>query len=623
LEWLETDGLGGFAMGTAVGFPMRRYHSLLTTAVGTPANRICLLNAVEVWAIINNKQFPLSTFVFGAENMHPNGIENLKAFTFLPFPTWNFVCDGVEIQHELFMVKNRSLVCLSWQVLGKGNAELEVRPFLSGRSYHDLHKENNAINLQHQEIENYLKWNLYNGLPSIYACANGEYQSNSLWFKNVTYDEDRQRGAAYQEDWASPGIFKFTIDRNKDAGLLFSADKAEFKGGAAKIYLNLRKEEEKRRSKFKGPLSRAADSYIVKRGEGKTIIAGYPWFADWGRDTFISMRGLCLANERLDDAKDILVEWSKTVKNGMLPNRFIEAGEEPEYNSVDATLWFIIACFEYVKLDKKSTAFFAPIIETIIDAFVSGTQFNIGVDLEDGLLRAGISGVQLTWMDAKIGDYVVTPRIGKPVEIQALWLNALKISTLLSDKHSEIYQLSLKSFRAKFWNAASNCLFDVIDCNHEKGNNDGSIRPNQVFAVGGLPFAIIEDEKAGKIVECIENELYIQHAIRTLSPKDPNYRGHYTGDTFQRDSSYHQGTAWPWLLGPFVEAWLRVRDSSKIAKNEAYNKFFKPYIENLNAAGLGHLSEIHDGDAPFNSRGCPFQAWSVGEALRLEKLLLT
>ncbi len=620
MEWLETDGLGGFAMGNASGIPMRRYHALLNVAYQSPANRICLLNAVEVYVTYNGVRFPISTYSFGAENLHPNGIQYLKNFLCSPHPKWDFNIQDIDIQHEIFMQKDSPAVYLHWKAPKKKNITFEIRPFISGRSYHSLHSKNNTINLEANKTKDGLRWQTYNNLPSLYSYSNAEYLPDPLWFENVVYDEDRFRGADYKEDWASPGIFK---TNENEVALIFSSEELKIKKNILNDYNNALKSEQKRRAKSKSALSCSADAYIVKRGEGKTIIAGYPWFADWGRDTFISLRGLCLANNRLDDAKVILTEWSKFIKDGLLPNRFVEEGQEPEYNSVDAALWYIISSYEYILLDKKSAAFFTPFINTIIDAFKTGTHYNIKSDPEDGLLRAGQHGSQLTWMDAKIGDYVVTPRIGKPVEIQALWLNALKISYLLSKKNKELFELGVKSFNQKFWNPENHCLFDVIDVDYQSNHKDSAIRPNQLFAIGGLPFTILDQDKIESVVSITEKELYTQTGIRTLSPNDSAYCGNYTGDNFQRDSSYHQGTVWPWLMGTFIESWLIANGSSKKAKKEAYTKFFMPFIQNINNAGLGHLSEIHDGNAPFKARGCPFQAWSVAEALRLEKLLLS
>ncbi|HYR78739.1 MAG TPA: amylo-alpha-1,6-glucosidase [Candidatus Dormibacteraeota bacterium] len=380
---------------------------------------------------------------------------------------------------------------------------------------------------------------------------------------------------------------------------------------------------------FATPLDRAADAYLVKRGNGKTIVAGYPWFTDWGRDTFISLRGLCLATGRLDDARDILLEWSNMVSEGMLPNLFPDQSDRPEYNSVDASLWYIVAAHDFLtatqarggmdyQWQKKSLH---KAVDAILTGYSQGTRYGIRMD-QDGLLAAGVPSVQLTWMDAKVGDWVVTPRIGKPVEVEALWLNALWIGSQFNDAWKEPLARGLDSFRRRFWNAKGYHLYDVVDADHQPGKLDGSFRPNQIFAVGGLPLQIIDGEHAKQIVDAVERRLWTPLGLRSLAPEEPGYAPHYQGGVRERDGAYHQGTVWPWLIGPFVEAWLRVRDGSEHAGREARARFLAPLIEHLNHAGLGHVSEIADAENPHTPHGCPFQAWSLAELLRLERVVL-
>ena len=310
----------------------------------------------------------------------------------------------------------------------------------------------------------------------------------------------------------------------------------------------------------------------------------------------------------------------------MLPNRFPDKGETPEFNSVDASLWYVIASHEFLRsasdsctadqIDKIESA-----IEAILAGYSQGTRFGIRAD-ECGLLACGVPGVQLTWMDAKVDDWVVTPRIGKPVEVQALWLNALSIGALRGSRWQSLFDSGLRAFRLKFWNEARRCLFDVIDCNHQSGTLDASLRPNQIFAVGGLPLCLLEEESARAVVDAVEASLLTPKGLRSLGPQEPGYRPRYEGGVVQRDGSYHQGTVWPWLIGPFVEAWVRVRGNSQAAIEDARNRFLPPLYEHLNEAGLDHVSEISDAEAPHTPRGCPFQAWSLGELLRLEHSIL-
>ena len=363
----------------------------------------------------------------------------------------------------------------------------------------------------------------------------------------------------------------------------------------------------------------------MRRGDGKTIIAGYPWFTDWGRDTFIALRGLCLATGRLTDARSILLEWTGLVSEGMLPNRFADQGGAAEYNTIDASLWFVIAVHDYLsamtrrrlKVPVQDRRALEDAVRAILTGHIRGTRYGIRVT-EDGLLAGGEPGVQLTWMDAKVGDWVVTPRIGKPVEIQALWLNALRVAEWFTEEFRPVYERGAAAFAERFWNAEWGYLHDVIDADHEAGKVDSSFRPNQIFAIGGLPFQLLDGPRARQVVDAVERVLWTPLGLRTLAPGSWGYRPVYAGDVPARDGAYHQGTVWPWLLGPFVEAWVRVRGNSVEARHEARRCFLEPLLAHLNEAGLGHISEIADADAPHTPRGCPFQAWSVGEALRLQ-----
>jgi predicted glycogen debranching enzyme len=310
----------------------------------------------------------------------------------------------------------------------------------------------------------------------------------------------------------------------------------------------------------------------------------------------------------------------------MLPNRFPDHGETPEFNSVDASLWYAIASHEFLQVASgtctaEQISRIEAAIEAILDGYSNGTRFGIRL-AESGLLACGVPGVQLTWMDAKVGDWVVTPRIGKPVEIQALWLNALWIGAQRSPRWRALFERGRQTFRSRFWNEARHCLFDVIDCDHRQGHDDARLRPNQIFAVGGLPLCLLDEEPARAVVEAVENSLLTPMGLRSLGPGEPGYCARYEGGVVRRDGSYHQGTVWPWLMGAFVEAWVRVRGNSPSAREEARNRFLPPLYDHLKEAGLGHLSEIADGDAPHRPRGCPFQAWSLGELLRLERVVL-
>jgi predicted glycogen debranching enzyme len=360
----------------------------------------------------------------------------------------------------------------------------------------------------------------------------------------------------------------------------------------------------------------------VRRGDGRSIIAGYPWFTDWGRDTFISVRGLCLATGRVDDARKVLLAWADSVSEGMLPNRFTDAGEAPEYNSVDASLWYVVVAGELLAAgglrpaDERSLL---DCVQAIIRGYARGTRYGIRAD-DDGLLAGGVPGMQLTWMDAKVDGRVITPRIGKPVEIQALWINALAVAERSDPSLTRLRARATASFLERF-PRPDGSLYDVVDADHIRGNDDATFRPNQIFAVGGLPLALLEGNAARAVVDAVEARLWTPLGLRSLASDGPSYREHYVGGVVERDESYHQGTVWPWLAGPFIEAWVRVRGGTAAVRAEARQRFVAPLLETLETGGLGHLSEIADAAAPHHERGAPFQAWSLAELIRVRRLL--
>jgi predicted glycogen debranching enzyme len=633
-EWLEADGLGGFASGTTSGIRSRRYHALLLAAATPPTGRFVLVNGLDVRAGTDKGEFILQPQHYAPGVTDRSAEVVVERFTNDPWPRWVFrLPDGTSIAHEVFAVKGSARTVVTWRLLeGRGHVKIRVRPLMSGRDYHSLHHENQGFRFEPEESPGRVRWSPYPGVPATTIHHNGRYVHSPAWYRNFQYDLERERGLDSSEDLASPGIFELEIN-GAEALLVLEAQTGEMGmptgGDMAEVVASLRASEGSRRLKFVSPLERAADSYLVKRGEGSTIVAGYPWFTDWGRDTFIALRGLCLATGRLDEARSILREWAGAVSGGMLPNRFTDDGGGAEYNSVDASLWFVIAAHDLEAearrrgkpLAADEATMLHSAVESIISGYARGTRFGIRMD-EDGLLRAGASGVQLTWMDAKLGDWVVTPRVGKPVEIQALWLNALKIASRTNPDWKTVLRLGQASFKAKFWNQSKGCLFDVIDVDHQAGHVDDSVRPNQILAVGGLPVSLLPDDQAQMVVDRVEKDLLTPVGLRSLSPGSPGYRPRYGGDPHSRDSAYHQGTVWPWLLGPFVEAWVRVRGDSNQARAEARKRFFDPMQAHLGSAGLGHVSEVADAESPHTPGGCPFQAWSVAELLRLDKQVL-
>lgn len=635
-EWLESDGRGGFASGTVSGIRTRRYHTLLLTATTPPTGRMALVNGFDAWIETPRGKFALTSQRYAPDVIHPDGANRIKEFSIEPWPTWQFTFeDGTKLTQEIFVSGESSITAIAWRVYGESkNVRLFVRPFVSGRDYHSLHHENDGFNFTPTPNGEKVLFRPYDGVPGFYAMfsSNGHYTHEPLWYRSFLYAEERARGLDDTEDLASPGIFEWDLSAGEAVWLLTTSDSPALSRkrdlSVRRFYECLRENEKLRRAEFATPLHRAADAYIVNGRNGKTIMAGYPWFTDWGRDTFIALRGLCLATGRLVDARDVLLAWTDSVSEGMLPNRFPDHGEQPEYNSVDASLWFVIAAHELIQATGGSGIVSAEqkhklqnSIEAILEGYSRGTRFGIRMD-DDGLLSAGERGVQLTWMDAKVGEWVVTPRAGKPVEIQALWLNALKIASQFSPGWQKHFERGLKSFRDKFWDEDRGCLFDVIDANLRAGENDATIRPNQIFAVGGLPFQLLEGERAKRVVAVAEEKLLTPLGLRSLAPGEPDYKPRYEGGVWQRDGAYHQGTVWPWLIGPFVEAWVRVRGNTAAAKSEARKKFLAPLLAHLDEAGLGHVCEIADADAPHTPRGCPWQAWSVGEVLRLDQIIL-
>ena len=633
-EWLEADGLGGFASGTVAGHRTRRYHALLLTATTPPSGRMVLVNGFDAFVETEGGTFAISSQHYAPGVTHPDGAVRLESFSIDPWPVWTWrIGDDLRIKQELFVVHGQSAVAMSWRILrgSGGMVRLRVRPFLSGRDFHATHHENGAFRFEAAVSCETVEWRPYDGVPAVWAASNGCYVHAPCWYRNFLYAEEAARGLECVEDLASPGTFEWDL-AGRPAVWMLAAEGNRIADGksAEESFSRFRRSERERRARFVSPLHRSADAYLVKRGAGSTIIAGYPWFGDWGRDTFIALRGLCLATGRIGEARDILVEWAGTVSEGMLPNRFPDHGRTPEYNSVDASLWYVVAVHEYLRFAEARHPAEAiadghaeqlrAAAEAILNGYRKGTRFGIRMDA-DGLLACGEPGVQLTWMDAKVGDWVVTPRIGKPVEVQALWLNALWIGGQWSAEWRELFERAKAAFGARCWNKSAGVLFDVVDCDHRAGVNDPAIRPNMIFAVGGLPVAILDGERARRVVDTVEARLLTPLGLRSLAPGEPGYAPRYEGGVLQRDGAYHQGTVWPWLLGPFVEAWLRVRGNTPSSRESARAKFVAPLRRHLGVAGLGHLSEIADAEPPHTPRGCPFQAWSLAELLRIENLL--
>jgi predicted glycogen debranching enzyme len=633
-EWLEADGRGAYASGTVNGIRTRRYHALLMTATSPPTGRVALVNGVEAWLDVGGQRIPITSQYYAPGVTVPDHEIAIAAFTPEPWPRWTIrVGDGLELEHAVLLAPDIPVVVLSWRLTTpRAGCRLLVRPLISGRDIHALHHANAVFRFDAHVSGDRVLWRPYASLPTILARSNGRYRHDPVWYRQFLYVEEATRGLDAVEDLGAPGVFEWDLAAGEAALVLtaprHAAEATTFRQSLGRWLAATRRAEAHRRARFPSRLHRAADTYIVQRASGRTIIAGYPWFTDWGRDTCIALRGLCLSTGRLKDARDILGAWARTISAGMLPNHFVEQSGAPEYNSVDASLWFVIAVDALLRaaatvrpaIPRKERERLLDTVQTILTEYARGTRHGIRLDA-DGLLAAGAPGVPLSWMDVKIGDWVVTPRVGKPVEVEALWLNALAIGAATDERWREPLERGRRAFAGRFWNAERGCLYDVIDVDHKSGESDARVRPNQIFAVGGLPLALLEGERAARVVAVVEQLLLTPLGLRTLAPDDPDYHPRYAGDQITRDAAYHQGTAWPWLLGPFVDAWLRVHSDTPATRAEARRRFLDPLTLHLDQAGLGHISEIADAEPPFTPRGCPFQAWSVGEALRIAAVL--
>lgn len=628
-EWLETNGVGGFASATVSGIHTRRYHGLLIAATKPPVGRMLMVSKFEEMLDVGDERFDLSANEYPGA-IHPRGFEHLANFCLDPWPVYTFDVDGVKLEKSIFMAYGRNTTVVSYKVIEapKGiGVKLELRPLIAGRDYHSTTHENGAMSRCYEMFPNIVSLTPYDGLPRVYFAHNAaSVEEQNTWYKNLIYRIEQERGLDYVEDLFNPFVLRFTLKKGSSATVILSTSPVK----VAEVD-SLRRDEARRRKSiessamvdddFVRQLTLAADQFIAKRDNGFTLMAGYPWFTDWGRDTMIALPGLTLYNGKADVAKGILRTFAQYIDQGMLPNRFPDLGEQPEFNTVDATLWY----FEAIRAYAAATDDYAfvekelyPVLQSIIDWHIKGTRFGIRM-LDNGLLNTGEPGVQLTWMDAKIGDWVVTPRSGKPVEIQALWYNALRIMEDLASRFGDqttmrryrtIASMLQWTFNRVFWNEKGGYLYDVVN----GGPPDASIRPNQILALS-LFHTMLAPERAKSALEVVERELLTPYGLRTLSPRDPKYAGHYGGNAFQRDSVYHQGTVWPWLLGPYITAVVKVKGGSDAARKSILDSL-QPLKQHLSEAGLGQISEVLDGDAPHKPGGCFAQAWSVGEILR-------
>jgi predicted glycogen debranching enzyme len=634
LEWIETNGLGGWASGTISGINSRRYHGLLVAATEPPVGRMVMVSKIAETIFTENETVELDANNFNG-HIHPKGFQFLESFEKDLFPVFRYKIGNLELTKTIFMVDSSNTTVIKYEIKGNNDPiKIKIKPFIAGKNYHWMSKANGHISTAYSFKDGIFKVKPYDFTPSLYIhTLEADFHYSPDWYYNYFYAIEQERVQEYNEDLFTYGEFFAYLTKEKPYYVVLSTERLN------NFDPEIAFEKEKKRKQallksaekedfFLQTLLLAADQFIVKRGDNfKTIIAGYHWFADWGRDTMISLPGLCIETGRYDDAKKILSAFAQVVDQGMIPNRFADFGEVPEYNNADGTLWYFIALHYY--LEKTKDYKFAQnelyqILIDILDWHYKGTRYGIKMD-SDYLLKTGELGSQLTWMDAKVGDWVVTPRVGKPVEINALWYNVHKImadiSSKIGKKEKQIdfenkANLILKSFKKSFDIKGCDYLPDVFI---DEQNIDWSIRPNQLFALS-LPYPLITAAKAKKILKLTEEQLLTTKGLRSLSPKDQNYRPYYTGDQLSRDGAYHQGTVWSWLIGPYLIAKMEIEGKSSLKKAQKWFKEFEPH---LREACIGQISEIFDATEPHYPKGCIAQAWGVAEVLRAYKKYLT
>jgi predicted glycogen debranching enzyme len=644
-EWLVTNGLGGFASGTAAGTSTRRYHGLLMAALQPPTDRTLLVAGVDETVRYGGTNFPLATNRWLSGDVSPKGYLNLESLHLEGTkPVWRYALADALLEKRVWMKQAENTTFVEY-TLARGNSpvEMEGKILVSYRDYHaTTHAD--AWQMKLEPVDNGIRVVAFDGAtPFFLKSASAAFEPRHEWYRDFFLPAERERGLDDHEDRLVAAVFRGRLAPGEKLTLVFSTepqallDGEQARASQSAYDLKLFQAWQKKHSEtlarpaddepgWLWQLVLAADQFIAKRPlpddpEGLTVIAGYPWFSDWGRDTMIALPGLTLALGRSEVARKILEAFARYVDRGMLPNNFPDRGGAPQYNTIDAALWYFEAVRQYFAatrdLDLLNKLF--PALAAIVDAHVAGTRYNIKVDPADALLSGGSPEVQLTWMDAKIGDWVVTPRIGKPVEINALWINALntmgEFARLLKRPGDGYWKLKEKAERnfQKFWNPARNCCFDVIDA--PGAGADSALRPNQVFAVS-LPVSPLTSRQRKSVVDTLGRELLTSFGLRSLGRNEPGYVGRYTGGPRERDSAYHQGTVWAWLLGPFALAHFKVYGDRAAAQS-----FLEPLGQSIYSAGLGSISEIFAGDAPFPPAGCFAQAWSVAELFRAWEFL--
>lgn len=616
-EWILTNGTGAYSSSTVVGCNTRRYHGLLCAATLPPVGRIMALSRIGELLKIDGSEtmHELAVNQFPA-NFHPHGEQYLQKFHLDHLAQWDFQVEGAKITKQVMLFWKKNVTAIRY-IVDPGShkqVSLGLIPFIALRDFHGLRRGTDAM-FNVQSEQNQVSVGEFQNTVYV-RCDSGSFAAQSDWWRGHFYAIEAERGLDNIEDLFCPGRFNIEITKPTTITLWASMEPiasidwdAELKKREASIPVPASQ------SITMQKLHRAAADFIVDRkcpdgSMGSTVIAGYPWFADWGRDTMISLPGLFLPTGRLKEAAKVLSVFAEYCSEGMIPNRFDDYTNEPSYNTVDASLWFIHACFEYLKASKDNATFeskLLPACKSIVKGYSQGTRYFIKMDPEDGLINQGDPTTQLTWMDAKCGHIAFTPRQGKAVEINALWYNALRLlgETELADKVQ-------KSFVKWFWISPFRGLCDVVTGTVR----DQKIRPNQIFAVS-LPHSPLSEDQQLAVVEVVRRELLTPYGLRTLAAGDSQYHGKYIGDQFHRDAAYHNGTIWPWPIGAFLEAYLKVnkRSADSIAQTK---QWLQPLLDAMNTHGsIGQLSEIYEADAPHRPCGCYAQAWSIAEVLRI------
>jgi len=637
-EWLITNGIGGYASGTVAGTLTRRYHGLLVAALQPPVGRTLLLTKLDETATYGGQTYPLSTDRWASDQVEPRGFLHLERFHLEgTTPVWTFALADALLEKRVWMQHGANTTYVRYDLVrGSRRLALSVKALVNYRDHHgNTHAGDWRMRVE--RVAHGLRVTAFeDAVPLCILSDRAETRPQHIWYRDYFLSTESYRGLDALDDNLYAGQFRAVLEPGESLTVVASTERApNLDGGQS--YGERRTYEEGLLAQSDLPaksndghaatpdwvqhLVLAADQFIVRRAltddpDGRSVIAGYPWFGDWGRDTMIGLPGLLLVTRRHGEAARVLRTFAHFVDQGMLPNRFPDEGDKPEYNTVDATLWY----FEAVRAYHAATGDDAllrdlfPVLEDIVEWHVRGTRYNIHVDPADGLLYAGEPGVQLTWMDAKVGDWVVTPRIGKPVEVNALWYNALccllEFAHCLgepTDPYADLEKQVRRGF-ARFWDEGRGYCQDVID--GPRGDSP-ALRPNQLLAVS-LPHSPLDPDQQRAVVDVCARHLLTSHGLRSLAPDDPDYIGRYGGDQRQRDAAYHQGTVWAWLIGPFVSAHLRVYGNRDQARS-----LLRPLSRHIAAHGVGSISEIFDGDPPFTPRGCIAQAWSVAEVLRV------